>query len=107
VSRFRAASVVMSTRALPSIRVDLLHAQVLSCPFDMLIGKRSHKVIAVVIVGLHAEVDALVVTGLLGCLDEVLWQQLTLLIEIVAGTLVVVSHVPLLINAYGTRVRHR
>jgi hypothetical protein len=97
----------MSTRALPSIRVDLLHAQVLRCPFYVLIGKRRHEVIAVVIVGLHAEVDALVVTGLLGCLDEVLWQKLTLLIEVVASTLVVVSHVPPLMNICEIAVRHR
>jgi hypothetical protein len=61
----------------------------------VLVGKRSHKVVAVVVIGLHAEVDALVVAGLLRRLNEVLWQQLSLLVEVVAGTLIGVRNMPL------------
>tara|TARA_R110002003_G_scaffold1184_11_gene22671 strand:- start:32712 stop:32831 length:120 start_codon:yes stop_codon:yes gene_type:complete len=38
----------------------------------MIVGKRGHEVVAVIVVGLHPQVDAFVVTGLLRCLDEVL-----------------------------------
>ena len=53
----------------------------------MLVREGGHEIVAVVIVGLHAQVDALVVARLLGRSDEVLWQQLLLLVEVVAGTL--------------------
>jgi hypothetical protein len=45
----------------------------------------------VVVVGLHAELDALVVAGLLGCVDEVLWEQLLLLVEVVASALLLLN----------------
>lgn len=55
---------------------------------DMVIRERGHGVVAVVVVGLVAHVDALN-TGLFGRLLKVFGQQLALLVEIVAGTLVV------------------
>jgi len=38
----------------------------------MFISKRSHKVIAVVIAGLHAELDSFIIASALGCLNKVL-----------------------------------
>lgn len=55
---------------------------------DMVIRERGHGIVAVVVVGLVAHVDALH-TGLFGGLLKVFGQQLALLVEIVAGTLVV------------------
>jgi hypothetical protein len=56
-------------------------------PLDVVIGECSHEVVAVVVVGLHAELDALVVASFLSCLDEVLWKKLTLLVEVVTRAL--------------------
>jgi hypothetical protein len=44
-----------------------------------------------VVIGLHAEFDALVVAGLFRCLNKVFWQQLSLIVEVVASTLFGVS----------------
>lgn len=41
-------------------------------PLDVIVSKCGHKVVAVVVIGLHAELNALVVASFLGCLDEVL-----------------------------------
>jgi hypothetical protein len=41
----------------------------------------------VVVVGLKAEGDAFVISGLLCGLDKVLWEQLLLLVEVVTSTL--------------------
>ena len=71
--------------------IHVLRVQVLRCPLDVVICKRGHEVVAVVVVGLQAKLDALVVARLLSCLDEVLWQQLLLLVEVVASTLPIVS----------------
>jgi hypothetical protein len=57
----------------------------------MVVGKRRHEVVAVVVVRLHAEIDALVVTSLLGRIDEVFGEELFLLVEVVASTLDFVS----------------
>jgi hypothetical protein len=46
----------------------------------------------VVVIGLHAEVDALIIACLLCRLNKVLWQQLSLVVEVVAGTLLDVSN---------------
>ena len=54
---------------------------------DVVIGKGGHEVVAVVVVGLHSQVDTLVVARLLGGLGQVLGQKLALLVEVVAGTL--------------------
>jgi hypothetical protein len=59
----------------------------LRCPINVIVGKGSHEVVAVVIVWLHAQLNALIVAGLLSRVDEVLGKKLALLIEIVAGTL--------------------
>ena len=72
-------------RSLKSMHV--LRIQVLRRPLDMVICERGHEVVAVVVVRLQAELDALVVACLLCCLDEVLWQELLLLVEVVAGAL--------------------
>lgn len=70
-----------------TFRSNILGIEVLRRPIDVVICERSHEVVAVVIIGLHAELDALVVASLLGCFDKVLGQQLLLLIEVVAGAL--------------------
>ena len=57
----------------------------------MLVCEARHEVVAVVVVGLQPEVDALVVARLLGRLDEVLRKQLLLLVEVVASALHSVS----------------
>jgi hypothetical protein len=56
-------------------------------PLDVVVGECGHEVVAVVVVGLHAELDALVVASFLSCLDEVLWKKLTLLVEVVTRAL--------------------
>lgn len=53
----------------------------------MFVCEGCHEVVAVVVVRLKAEVDAFVVSGLLGCLEEVLWKKLLLLVEVVASAL--------------------
>lgn len=78
----------------PSDLIDLLHAQVLSRPLYVVVRKRSHEIVAVVVVGLHAQVDTLVVTSLLSRLDQVLRKELTLLVEVVASALFAVSKIP-------------
>ncbi len=54
---------------------------------DVVIGKRSHGVVAVVVVGLVADIDALLITRFFGRFGEVLGQELPLLVEIVARSL--------------------
>lgn len=54
----------------------------------MVISKSGHEVVAMVIVGLHAELNALVVTSFLGCLYKVLGEKLALLVKVVSGALV-------------------
>ena len=56
-------------------------------PLDVVIGKCSHEVVAVVVVGLQTKLNAVVVASLLSCLDKVLRQQLLLLVEVVSGAL--------------------
>ena len=55
----------------------------------MVIGKGGHEVVAVVILWLHPKLDAslLVYPGLLCSGDEILWQELLLLVEVVSGAL--------------------
>jgi hypothetical protein len=60
---------------------------------NMLVRERSHEVVAVVVVGLHAQVDAFVIAGFLRCLHEVFGQELVLLVEVVASALASVSNV--------------
>lgn len=67
--------------------INLLRAQVLRSPCDVLIGKGGHEVIAVVIVWLEAKVDALVVASCLCSYDKVLGKKLFLLVEVVSGAL--------------------
>jgi hypothetical protein len=54
---------------------------------DMIVGKRSHRVVAVVIIRLISDIDSFLLSGLFRCSNEVFWQQLTILVEIVSGTL--------------------
>lgn len=53
---------------------------------DMVIGETRHEVVAVVVVRLVADIDALD-ASVLGSLVEVLRQELALLVEVVAGSL--------------------
>lgn len=46
-----------------------------------------------IIIGLHPEFDAFVVPGFFRGFDEVFWEELTLLVEIISGTLSNVNHV--------------
>lgn len=57
----------------------------------MVVCKGGDEVVAVVVVGLEAHVDALVVSGLLGRLDKVLREELLLFVEVVAGALLRVN----------------
>lgn len=54
---------------------------------DVVVGESSHKVVTVVVVGLHSQVDSLLVARFFGGLGEVFGQELALLVEVVAGTL--------------------
>jgi hypothetical protein len=60
----------------------------------MLVGERGHEVVAVIVIWLHAELDALVVAGLLRCLHKVLREQLLLVVKVVSGTLIRVNYIP-------------
>lgn len=53
---------------------------------NMLIGESGHEVVAVVVLGLVADVDALD-AGLLGGLFEILGEELALFVEVVTGAL--------------------
>lgn len=57
-------------------------------PVDVVVGKRRHEVVAVIVVWLHAQLHAVALARALGGLDKVFRQQLLLLVEIVAGALV-------------------
>lgn len=41
-------------------------------PLDVIVSKCGHEVVAVIVIGLHAQLNALVIASFLGCLDEVL-----------------------------------
>jgi hypothetical protein len=56
-------------------------------PLDVIVSECGHEVVAVVVVGLHAKLNALVVASFLGCLDKVLRKELALLVKVVTGTL--------------------
>ena len=72
-------------------RTCLLCSQVLCCPCYVVIRKCCHEVVAVIVIRLHAELNALVVTSFLGGLHKVLRQQLPLLVEVVSGSLTVLA----------------
>jgi hypothetical protein len=55
---------------------------------NMLIGKRSHEIIAVIVVWLQTKVDSTVIAGLLSGGEEILGKQLSLLVKVVASTLI-------------------
>lgn len=57
----------------------------------VVIREGRHREVAVVVVGLVADLDALD-AGLLGGLLQVLGEKLTLLVEVVAGSLVLSVH---------------
>lgn len=58
---------------------------------DVVVGERGDGVITVVVVRLVADIDALLVAGFFGRFGKVLWEELSLLVEIVARALDVVS----------------
>lgn len=66
---------------------NLLDTQVLRRPRNVVIGKSGHEVVAMVVVGLHAELNVLVVASFLGCLNKVLGKELALLVEVISGAL--------------------
>ena len=57
----------------------------------MLVCERSHKKVAVVVVGLHPKIDALVVSSFLRGFHEVFWEKLLLLVEVVTRALINVN----------------
>ena len=71
----------------PVLVSNSLYTQVFCRPRDVIIGKGSHEVIAVIIIWLHAEIDALVVAGFFCCLDKILGKQLLLFVEVVSCAL--------------------
>lgn len=73
-----------------------LSKQELGRMIHMVIGKRCHSVIAMVVVGLVSDLDAL--HAVLGCrLFEILGKELALLVEVVAGSLVIINTCPICI----------
>jgi len=64
-----------------------LHSEVLRCVVDMLVRKRCHEVVTVIVIRLHSQLDAVSVASLLCCFNKILWQKLALLVKIVASTL--------------------
>lgn len=54
---------------------------------NMIVRKGRNKEVAVIIIGLHPQLDALINTSFFCSGHEILWKQLTLLVEIVSGTL--------------------
>jgi len=77
---------------MPEKALCLLQPKVLSCVIHMVVGKARHEVVAVIVIGLHSERDAVLVAGLLCRSDKVLGEKLTLLVEVVAGTLAMVRN---------------
>jgi hypothetical protein len=59
----------------------------LRCIRHMLVCERSHKEVAVVVVGLHPEVNALVISGFFRGFDQVFREKLLLLVEVVTCAL--------------------
>lgn len=53
----------------------------------MVVGKACHGEVAMVIVWLISDVDALLLANGLGGFSEIFWQELLLLVKVVAGTL--------------------
>ena len=56
-------------------------------PCNMVVCESSHEVVAVIVVRLHAELNALVVTSRLGGFDKIFGEELALLVEIVSSAL--------------------
>lgn len=67
--------------------MDILSKQVLRSPLDVVICEGRHSEVAVVIIGLIANIDTLLVADFLCSLIEILRQKLLLLVEIVASAL--------------------
>ena len=59
----------------------------------MLVCERGHEKVAVVVVRLHPEIDALVVSRFLRGFYEVFWKKLLLLVEVVTRALIDVNAV--------------
>jgi hypothetical protein len=57
----------------------------------MLVCERGHEKVAVVVVGLHPKIDALVVSSFLRGFHEVFWEKLLLLVEVVTRALINVN----------------
>lgn len=76
----------MNTKEKNLGKENALGKQILGRMLDMVIRERRHSVVAVIVVRLVADLDALD-AGLLGGLFEVLGQELALLVEVVAGSL--------------------
>lgn len=54
---------------------------------DVLVGKRRHEKVTVVVVWLHPHIDPRLQPRLFCCLDKLLGQELLLLVKVVAGAL--------------------
>ena len=57
----------------------------------MLVCERGHEKIAVVVVGLHPEIDALIIPSFLRGFNEIFWEKLLLLVEVVTRALIDVN----------------
>jgi hypothetical protein len=57
----------------------------------VLVCERGHEKIAVVVVGLHPEIDALIVSSFLRGFNEIFWEKLLLLVEVVTRALIDVN----------------
>jgi len=77
---------------MPEKALCLLQPKVLGCVIYMVVGKARHEVVAVIVIGLHSERDAVLVAGLLCRRNKVLGKKLTLLVEVVTSTLAIVRH---------------
>lgn len=66
---------------------DVLRKQVLCGVINVIVSKRCHGVVTVVVVWLESNVESFLLSYFFCCGNEVLGEQLALLVEVVAGTL--------------------
>lgn len=89
-SEFDSASIIASdcvSQCSSILSESILSSQMFRSVGNVLISKCSHGEITMIIVWLIPDFDALLLSNFLRGCGEILWQQLTLLVEIVSGSL--------------------
>jgi len=74
-----------------SIDLHVLCKQILCGVIDVIIGKRGHGVVAVVVVWRESDIDSLLLSDFFGCRKEVLGEELALFVEVVSSSLFLVG----------------